>query len=722
MRASIGIFIVVVGCGGEPKGVVAPVVTAAPSAKPAPAKKQGTCLARLDPPPASKPPMPGTPQLVPQLAPSQLELAAVSPDGGLAVVQADGETLLVDLDTGAIQARFPEEENSAKRLFFRFDRRSALLARVAGSQVEVFDLRKSERVRRFVSSAEIADLAFSDDLRFVRIAAASGQVESRSLEGDAVFASDATANGLFALTADAGHLITARGSTISVAPVGDVSCGEIEASGAIEAIVVSADDSTIAVKVGSSIEVYEAASGARRAAFPAQKTFALSPSGDRVIVFGDTSLEVHETSGASRKVNAAIAFVGKNGRLVFASKTGLALVDEAGVVIDRPVGVAAASFVPASHVAIASDGARAATYDDAGLRVWPLAGGAPKTVAKKSVADDVRLSFADRGDAIVLQTFQAPGNGHLRLIEPISGAIRADLSYGHAGARAHVRPPKGAELVFVDERASLRSTAGKTIATPWPEDATLDAAWSPDGARVGVLQTTTKGTRFRWYERASGKLVLDTEASGTRLALFGSTAAVFGDQGFTMFGGTTSSPVVEVSSSRTFSADGAHTYAMTTQESQAVLRVRSTKNGVVERDKPLPTSGEVAVDDQGKWIAVASATRALVLDAATFEIVMDVPCGGAPTFLRGREILSLVDQKGFVAILRPTDRTVLHLLLGTDAKGAPLRLAWTDAGAYEAESADFLAVRRSRDVREKVVPAEAKAKVKGLAAKIISGK
>jgi hypothetical protein len=703
------------GCGAELPPVAPVAVAPKPSAQPAPPKKKGTCLARLDPPPASAPPVPGTPQLVPQLAPSQLSLAAVSPDGGLAVVQAPDETLLIDLDTGAIQARFPEEDGGATRLSFRFDRRSALFARVEGSRVEVFDLRTGKRVRRFVASTEVADLAFSDDLRFVRIAAPNGQVESRSLADDAVFASDAAAKGLFALTADAGHLVTARGGTISVAPVGDVSCGEIEASGPIDAMAVSADDSTIAVKVGSSIELYDSTSGAQKARFPAQKTFALFPAGDRVMIGGATSLEVHDLAHASRKVAAASAFVGRNGRLVFASQAGLGLVDEAGIVIERPIGVSAAAFVPLTAVALAKDGARVATHGDAGLRVWPLDGGAPKTIAKKTPADDVRISFADRGDAIV-QT----ANGHLRVIDPVSGVIRADLPYGQGGGRALFRPPKGAELVFVDgDQASLQSS--KAIPAPWPADRTLDAAWSPDGARVGLLQTTATGARFRWYERASGKLVLDAAASGTRLALFGATAAVFGDQGFAMFGGTASS-IAEASSSRTFSSDGAHTYAMTTQDSQSVLRVRATKNGVVERDKTLPSSGELAVDDQGKWIAVASPTRALVIDAATFEIVMDVPSGGVPSFLRGREILSLVDRRGVVTILRPTDRTVLHLLFGNDAKGAPLRLAWTDAGAYEAESADFLAVRRSRDVREKVVPAEPKAKVKGLAAKIIAGK
>ncbi|MGZ5966820.1 MAG: WD40 repeat domain-containing protein, partial [Polyangiales bacterium] len=697
-------------------------------------KKLGTCLAALDPAPALKPPVPSTPVLIPQLAPAESTLAAVSPDGALAVVQAAAETLIVDVDTGAIQARFPEEDAGATKLFFRFDRRSALLARVEMSRVEVFDLRTSRRVRRFLSTTPIDDLAFADDLRFVRIVASNGQVESRSLQDDAVHVSDAASStGLVALTADAGHVVTARGKTISVAPVGDVSCGEIEASGNVDALVVSQDASTIAVRVGDAVEIYQASSGALRSRIPAARkaSIALFPAGERVMI-GTESVAVHEASGPLKaKVGARAAFVGPHGRLVFASQSGLGLVDEAGIVIERPIGVAAASFSPAADFALAKDGERIATNDDHGLRVWSLRGGAPKVLAKRVSADDVQLSFADRGDALIVQSFSAglPGDGHLRLFDPVSGSEGADFPFGYSGGRALFRPPAGSELIFAGNTGASIFKVGskKELPSPWPHDVMVtDVGWSRDGARIGVLQPGAEGGRLRVYARASGKLLMEGATEGTHVVLLGTDgAAVLGDKGLDLFAPGALVPlfVSEVSASRTFSADGAHTYALIQQDLQAILRVRSTKNGVVERDKTLPIGGAIAIDDLGKWIAVVSSSRALVIDASTFEVVMDVPCeGGEAAFLRGREILSVVDRRGASTMLRPTDRTVLHLLLGSDAKGVPHRLAWTDAGAFEAESANFLGVRRSSDVREKISPAEPKSATKGLVAKILDGK
>jgi hypothetical protein len=269
--------------------------------------------------------------------PDEPTLETLSPDGTLAVLDLMGETLVLEIATGRIQARFAMDEGGrATRI--RFDRSSQLLGRVNGQQVEVFDLRTGRRDARFTAGFPVVDLAFSEDLRLVTVVSSTAQFERRTIGESKVKKGDAGAvSGPSRLTSDGAHVVFAAGLEIRVAPVGGAACKAFKASASVVELAVSEDSSTIAALLEDAVEVFDASSGALRGQFkvPARTRIALTAGGDGVLV-ESRGASVRDASGkVIRELATLHASVGPGALLAYESTRGINLTGADGVVTEH---------------------------------------------------------------------------------------------------------------------------------------------------------------------------------------------------------------------------------------------------------------------------------------------------------------------------------------------------------------------------------------------------
>jgi hypothetical protein len=313
-----------------------------------------------------------------------------------------------------------------------------------------------------------------------------------------------------------------------------------------------------------------------------------------------------------------------------------------------------------------------------------------------------------------------------------SGKLRDERSYGYSGGEPLFRPGSGTEFAFLTDSVTLYNVGARSaLRPPWPSThGATWAAWSRDGTKIVRLEHHSDGAHVVAYARASGKVLFDhrTEMGQIEFLGDGNTVAVSTQEGFELLGIKPAVRVEDSSAAWLFSLDGARRYSVVTKGGGTVLRVRSAGDGSIEREVILPLliDPKLAMDERGRWLAVHGQSTVLMLGVENLDTVASFSCPSySGTFLEGGDRLVVSSHPihhDDISMVRPSAQGVLHFMVGHTPQGAPLRLVWSDAGAFEADAAPFLAVRRSSNVRARMEPVDVKAATSGMIGAFLDGR